>query len=53
MHCKSISEFSRKIGVSHKTIIALMKGERESTKYVIDRILEETGMTYEKCFRKK
>ena len=53
MHCKSISDFVRRIGVSHKTIIALMKGERESTKYVIDQILKETGMTYEKCFRKK
>lgn len=53
MNCKSISDFARRIGVAHKTVITLMKGERGTTKYVIDQILKETGMTYEKCFEEK
>ena len=48
MNCKSISDFAGRIGV-----ITLMKGERGTTKYVIDLILKETGMTYEKCFEEK
>ena len=52
-HCKSISVFAGRIGVAHKTVITLMKGERGTTKYVIDLILKETGMTYEKCFEEK
>ena len=50
---KSISDFAGRIGVAHKTVITLMKGERGTTKYVIDLILKETGMTYEKCFEEK
>ncbi len=53
MNCKSISDFAGRIGVAHKTVITLMKGERGTTKYVIDQILKETGMTYEKCFEEK
>ena len=53
MNCKSISDFAGRIGVAHKTVITLMKGERGTTKYVIDQILKETGMTYEKCFKEK
>ena len=51
--CKSISDCAGRIGVAHKTVITLMKGERGTTKYVIDQILKETGMTYEKCFKEK
>ena len=53
MNCKSISDFAGRIGVAHKTVITLMKGERGTAKYVIDLILKETGMTYEKCFKEK
>lgn len=53
MNCKSVSDFAGRIGVAHKTVITLMKGERGTTKYVIDLILKETGMTYEKCFEEK
>ena len=53
MHCKLISDFAERIGVAHKTVIRLMKGEGGTTKYVIDLILKETGMTYEKCFKEK
>ena len=53
MNCKSVSDFAGRIGVAHKTVITLMKGERGTTKYVIDQILKETGMTYEKCFEEK
>lgn len=53
MNCKSVSDFAGRIGVAHKTVITLMKGERGTTKYVIDQILKETGMTYEKCFKEK
>ena len=53
MNCKSVSDFAGRIGVAHKTEITLMKGERGTTKYVIDLILKETGMTYEKCFEEK
>lgn len=52
-NCKSISDFAGRIGVAHKTVIRLMKGEGGTTKYVIDLILKETGMTYEKCFKEK
>ena len=50
MNCKSISDFAGRIGVAHKTVITLMKGERGTTKYVIDLILKETGMTYANLF---
>lgn len=53
MNCKSISDFAGRIGVAHKTVITLMKGEGGTTKYVIDLILKETGMTYEKRFKEK
>lgn len=53
MNCKSISDFAGRIGVAHKTVIRLMNGEGGTTKYVIDQILKETGMTYEKCFKEK
>ena len=53
MDMESISDFAGRIGVAHKTVITLMKGERGTTKYVIDLILKETGMTYEKCFEEK
>lgn len=52
IHCKSTTEFAKKIGVSHSVIMRLMTGESGTTKYVIDQILKETGMTYEKAFRK-
>ena len=31
MNCKSISDFAGRIGVAHKTVITLMKGERGKT----------------------
>ena len=52
-NCNSVSDFARRIGVSSTTIIDLMKGTRGTTKYIIDLILKETGMTYEKCFLEK
>lgn len=30
MNCKSISDFAGRIGVAHKTVITLMKGERNN-----------------------
>lgn len=30
MNCKSISDFAGRIGVAHKTVITLMKGERDN-----------------------
>ena len=53
MHCKSVSDFARRIGVSRNAVNSLMRGENGTTKYIIDRILKETGMTYEKCFQEK
>ncbi len=51
INCKSVLDFATKIGVSHATLSRFMRGEGGCTKYVIDLILKETGMTYEKCFR--
>ncbi len=53
MHDKTIGDFAKRIGVSRSTIRSLMTGEGGTSKYVIDQILKETGMTYEKCFREK
>ncbi len=53
INCNSISDFAGRIGVAHKTVIRLLNGEGGTTKYVIDQILKETGMTYEKCFKEK
>ena len=52
-HCKSVNDFAGRIGVAHVTVFALMRGEGGTTKYTIDLILKETGMTYEKCFLEK
>lgn len=53
MRYKTIGDFAKRIGVSRSTIRGLMTGERGTSKYAIDLILKETGMTYEKCFREK
>ena len=53
MRYKTIGDFAKRIGVSRSTIRRLMIGEGGTSKYVIDLILKETGMTYEKCFREK
>ena len=37
MNCKSISDFAGRIGVAHKTVIRLMKGEGGTTKYPLWR----------------
>lgn len=46
----SISNFSKKVGVAHTTISLLLQGKRQVQKNIIDKILNETGMCYEKCF---
>lgn len=51
INCKSVADFARDIGVSQPNISRFMRGEGGCTKYVIDLILKETGMTYEKCFK--
>lgn len=53
MHCKSVSDFARRVEVSRNTVERLMEGKGGTTKYVIDQILRETGMTYEKCIQEK
>ena len=52
-NCRTVSAFAGRLGVSPTTITRFMKGDGETTKYVIDLILKETGMTYEKCFLEK
>lgn len=45
-----IMEFAAKLDIAHMTFKKYMTGKREPTKYMIDKILDVTGMTYEEAF---
>ena len=50
-HNLSPKKLADKIGVSRTTIQRVLADRGEFTKYVIDALLDETGMTYEELFR--
>jgi len=50
-HNLSPKKLADKIGVSRTTIQRVLADRGELTKYVIDALLDETGMTYEELFR--
>ena len=49
----SLRQFAEKCGIPTSTMCRLLKGKTEPTKSTIDKILNETGMTYEQCFRER
>ena len=50
-HNLSLREFARRCGVPSSTMCRLLNGETEPAKGTIDKILMETGLRYEVCFR--
>ena len=50
-HNVSLREFARRCGVPSSTMCRLLNGETEPDKGTIDKILMETGLSYEVCFR--
>ncbi len=50
-HNLSLRELSRKCGVSSSAMCRLLQGKTDIRKSSIDKILSETGMDYETCFK--
>ncbi|OUO78196.1 hypothetical protein B5F53_11655 [Blautia sp. An249] len=50
-HSLSLREFARKCGVPSSTMCRLLNGKTEPVKSTIDKILVETGLNYEVCFK--
>ena len=50
-HNLSLREFSRRCGIPSSTMCRLIKGDTEPYKSTIDKILAETGLSYEVLFR--
>lgn len=50
-HNLSLREFARRCGIPSSTMCRLLNGETEPVKSTIDKILVETGLSYEVCFR--
>lgn len=50
-HNSSLREFARRCGIPSSTMCRLLKGDTEPYKSTIDKILAETGLSYEECFR--
>lgn len=53
LHYSNYSAFAEAIGVHRSTIYTLMDGASDTKKSLIDAVLYETGMTYERCFQKR
>ena len=51
IHNLSLREFSRKCGVPSSTMCRFLQGKADIRKSSIDKILIETGMNYETCFK--
>lgn len=47
----SIKEFARQCALSNHTMHDLLFGMAVPSKTTIDKVLAETGMTYEECFK--
>ena len=50
-HNLSLRNFARRCGIPSSTMCRLLNGETEPKKSTIDKILVETGMNYECCFK--
>lgn len=50
-HNLSLRKFARRCGIPSSTMCRLLNGETEPSKSTIDKILVETGMSYEVCFK--
>ena len=52
-HNLSLREFARRCDMPSSTMCRLLKGDTEPSKSTIDKILLETGLSYEECFKEK
>ena len=50
-HNISPREFARRCDMPSSTMCRLLKGDTEPSKSTIDKILAETGLSYEECFK--
>ena len=50
-HNFSLREFARRCGIPSSSMFRLLKGDTEPSKGMIDKILLETGLSYEECFK--
>lgn len=53
MHNLSLREFSRKCGIPNSVMCRFLQGKTDIRKSNIDKILAETGMSYEKLFKEE
>lgn len=49
-HNLSLREFARRCNMPSSTMCRLLKGDTEPYKSTIDKMLAETGLSYEECF---
>lgn len=49
----TIREFARQCGMQSSTMCRILHGNVDVKKSNIDKILKETGMCYEVCFRER
>ena len=52
-HELSLREFARRCGIQPSTMHRILHGKVDVQKSNIDKILSETGMSYEVCFMEK
>lgn len=52
-HDLSLRKFANRCGVPSSTMCRMLKGDTEPSKSTIDKILLETGLSYEECFNEE
>lgn len=52
-HNFSLREFARRCGIPSSSMCRLLKGDTDPNKSTIDKILLETGLNYEECFKEE
>ncbi len=52
-HELSLREFARQCGIQPSTMHRILHGKTDIQKSNIDKILVETGMSYEVCFKER
>lgn len=52
-HNLSLREFARRCGLPDSTMCRLLQGKVDIRKSTIDKILVETGLNYEECFKEE
>lgn len=50
-HNLSLRDFAKRCGIPSSTMCRMLKGDTEPSKSTIDKILVETGLNYEECFK--